>query len=199
MKVIHFKNRMLPFLFSQWSHEGRFLHIAISLPRPWQRPCFSIGWQRSLPAPYLYAYLIHHKLLCHPITLTPIHNGGGPGSEEVLFTNCNFRFLFTWSSRASLYMTDVHELSYKPMICLPPTWLDIHEKWSMGYCDNMAPFDIGLEMYLLGTTSKTIFIWWISSMFICVKGKIFLLQNTSQTNRHWKKSIGTNGTSGCKC
>ena len=36
-----------------------------------------------------------------------IQNGGGLGSEEVLFTNCNFRFLFVWSSRASLFMTDV--------------------------------------------------------------------------------------------
>ena len=27
---------MLPFFFSQWSHEGRFLHIAIILPSPWQ-------------------------------------------------------------------------------------------------------------------------------------------------------------------
>ena len=26
---------------------------------------------------------------------------------EVLFTNCNFRFLFVWSSKASLFMTDV--------------------------------------------------------------------------------------------
>ena len=39
--------------------------------------------------------------------MTWIHNGGGLGSEEVLFTNCNFRFLSVWSSRASLFMTDV--------------------------------------------------------------------------------------------
>ena len=36
--------------------------------------------------------------------MTWIHNGGGLGSEEVLFTNCNFS---VWSSRASLFMTDV--------------------------------------------------------------------------------------------
>ena len=36
-----------------------------------------------------------------------IQNGGGLGSEEVLFTNCNFRFLVVWSSRASLFMRDV--------------------------------------------------------------------------------------------
>ena len=47
MKVIHFKNRMLPFFFSQWSHEGISLHIVIILASPWQRPCFSIGWQSA--------------------------------------------------------------------------------------------------------------------------------------------------------
>ena len=44
--------------------------------------------------------------------MSQIHNGGGRGSEEVLFTNCNFRFLFVWSSRASLFMTDVELCSW---------------------------------------------------------------------------------------
>ena len=44
--------------------------------------------------------------------MTQIHNGSGLGSEEVLFTNCNFRFLFVWSSRVSLFMTDVELCSW---------------------------------------------------------------------------------------
>ena len=39
--------------------------------------------------------------------MTHILNGVGLGSEEVLLTNYNFRFLFVWSSRASLFMRDV--------------------------------------------------------------------------------------------
>ena len=56
--------------------------------------------------------------------MTRIQNGGGLDSEEVLFTNCNYRFLLVWSSGASLFMSDVelvHELSYKPMICSSPS------------------------------------------------------------------------------
>ena len=80
MKVIHFKNRMLPFFFSQWSHEGRFLHIAIILPSHWLRPCFSIGWQRSLSAPSSVLILFTTKLLCYPITLTTA-GGDEPDSQ----------------------------------------------------------------------------------------------------------------------
>ena len=88
------------------------MHIAIILPSPWQQPCFSIGWQRSLPVPSSVLISCTTKLLCYPITLTTAggddsRDDGGLGSEEVLFTNCNFRFLFVWSSRAFLFMTDV--------------------------------------------------------------------------------------------
>ena len=73
MKVIHFKNRMLSSFFSQWSHEGRIVRIAISLPFPWQpllaamfyncyHAAVTLWVALSLPAPALWA--VNHRLQC---------------------------------------------------------------------------------------------------------------------------------------
>ena len=149
MKVIHFKNRMLPFFFSQWSHEGRFLHIAIILPSPWLQPGFSIGWQRSLPDPSSVLISCTTKLLCYPITLTTA-GGDDPDSQWrrpwlrggaireihwwwslVLFTNCNFRFLFVWSSRASLVVcaTCFCKVQTKASTSISGIWERMTSRW----------------------------------------------------------------------
>ena len=52
---------------------GDFCILPSSCPAPgshWLRPCFSIGWQRSLPAPSSVVISSTPKLLCYPITLT---------------------------------------------------------------------------------------------------------------------------------
>ena len=59
----------------------------------------------------LSSFAIQHHWLQQGV-MTQIDNGGGLGSDEVLFTNCNFRFLVVWSSRASLFMTDVELCSW---------------------------------------------------------------------------------------
>ena len=52
---------------------GDFCILPSSCPDPgshWLRPCFSIRWQRSLPAPSSVPISCTTKLLCYPITLT---------------------------------------------------------------------------------------------------------------------------------
>ena len=53
---------------------GDFCILPSSCPAPgshWLRPCFSIRWQRSLPAPSSVPISCTTKLLCYPITQSP--------------------------------------------------------------------------------------------------------------------------------
>ena len=62
---------------------GDFCILPSSCPAPgshWLRPCFSSGWQRSLPAPSSVLISCITKLLCYPITLTTA-GGDDPDSQ----------------------------------------------------------------------------------------------------------------------